>query len=137
MSFHVVGCSLLSFRRLICSWYIHVCLLPLPPSLPPHSHQEELTRQAVHRAEEAEKGVSECKSRITMLELAMQQLRGSVGQMMLEETVVPLVVNSLPLPITSVSEVILPAATQVTEVTLPAATPALPIVTAITDTHTS
>ena len=100
------------------------------PSLPPHSHQEELTRQAVHRAEEAEKGVSECKSRITVLELAMQQSRGSVGQMMLEQTDVPLVVNPLslpiPLPITSVSEVILPAAT-----------PALPIVTAITDTHTS
>ena len=116
---------------------VHTRMFATPPSLPPHSHQEELTRQAVHRAEEVEKGVSECKSRIMVLELAMQQLRGSVGQMMLEETVVPLVVNPLPLPITSVSEVILPAATQVTEITLPAATPALPIVTAITDTHTS
>lgn len=42
-----------------------------------YSQQEQLTRQALQRAEEAEKGVIDCKSRITVLELAVQQLRGN------------------------------------------------------------
>ena len=44
------------------------------------SQQELVTKRALLRAEEAEKGIGECKSRITVLELAMQQLKGSVDQ---------------------------------------------------------
>ena len=44
------------------------------------SQQELVTKCALLRAEEAEKGIGECKSRITVLELAMEQLKGSINR---------------------------------------------------------
>lgn len=60
--------------------------------------QEQLTRQALQRAEEAEKGVTDCKSRITVLELAVQQLRGNMAQTLPTDSMVTASL-SLPLPL--------------------------------------
>lgn len=77
---------------------------PTPSLLSPnvtcltHSQQEQLTRQALQRAEEAEKSVTDCKSRIIVLELAVQQLRGNIAQTLPADSMVTASL-SLPLPL--------------------------------------
>ena len=107
-----------------------------PPSLPPTliSHQEELTKQAIQRAEEAEKEIRECKDRLTILEVAMQQqIRGTSGSTNLTLTTPDSLISpstiSLSLPlISNVSAISVP-------ITAPVATStALPVMTPTTTT---
>jgi hypothetical protein len=83
--------------------------------------QEQLTRQAVHRAEEAEKGVTDCQNRIAVLEVAMQQqLRGNMVQ----------TPDSL---ITAPLSISLPPINNASSITVPVTPSALSITTTATD----
>jgi hypothetical protein len=85
--------------------------------------QEELTRQAIQRAEEAEKEISICKSRLTVLELAMQQQVRAGNSGLLSDSLISPPSISLALPLIN----------SATAITVPVATSALSVMTSATE----